>query len=77
MGFAVTSLADVNEKRIYCFIWVFFPCLIVIIPTVFPAPKVQAVSSSLTFFTQQRLLVKDFPNQLFKLNTEHDLVMGT
>lgn len=54
-----------------------FVCLIVIISTVFPSLKVQAVSSSLAFFPQQRLLLKDSPNQLFKLNTEEDLVIGT
>lgn len=49
----------------------------IIMPAVLPAPNDQANSSSLTFFLQQRVLLKGSPSQLFRLNTEKEQGIGT
>lgn len=46
-------------------------------PAVLSAPNDQADSSSLTFFLQQRRLLKGSSNQLFRLNTEPEQGIGT
>lgn len=84
MGLVLTSLTGAirTEKGNGCFSWISFFFLVAglfdcVMPAVLSAPNDQTDSSSLTFFLQQRHLLKGSPNQLFRLNTEPEQGIGT
>lgn len=84
MGLVLTSLTGAirTEKGNSCFSWISFFFLVAglfdcVMPAMLSAPNDQTDSSSLTFFLQQRHLLKGSPNQLFRLNTEPEQGIGT